>query len=94
MILKPQQSSQVLLCGASSTEAGNSAGEVVGDPFLPETATPHSIMRIHAAGVFVLLMRPQMEDSNDFVAPFVITHPQVISDIKGNVILPGDILLT
>lgn len=93
MILKPQKSSQVSLCWASSTEAGNSAGEVVGDPFLPETATPHGIKRIHAAGVSLLLMRLQMEDSNDIVAPFLITHPQVISDTKNEVILPGDILL-
>lgn len=39
-------------------------------------------------------MRLQTEDSNDIVAPFLITHPQVISDIKDNVIFPGDILLT
>lgn len=67
---------------------------MVGDPFLPETATPHGIKRIHAAGVSVLLMRLQTEDSNDIVAPFLITHPQVISDIKDNVIFPGGILLT
>lgn len=94
VILKSQKSSQVSLCSVFSTEAGNSAGEVVGDPFLPETATPHTIKRIHAAGVSVLLMGLQMEDSNDIVASFIITHSQVISDNKDNGILPGDILLT
>lgn len=36
----------------------------------------------------------RLEDTNDIVAPFLITDPQVISDIKDNVILPGDILPT
>lgn len=35
-----------------------------------------------------------MEDSKDLVAPFLIAHPLVLSDIKDNVVLPGDILLT
>lgn len=94
VILKPQKSSQVLFCWTSSTEAENSAVEVVGDPFLSETATPQGIKRIHTAGVSVLLMGLRLEDTNDIVAPFLITDPQVISDIKDNVILPGDILPT
>lgn len=35
-----------------------------------------------------------MENSKDLAAPFLITHPLVFSDIKDNVVLPGDILLT
>lgn len=94
MILKSQKSSQVSLRWVASAEAGNSAGEVEGDPFLPETATPHGIKRIYAAWLSVLLRRLQMENSKDLVAPFLITHPLVFSDIKDNVVLPGDILLT
>jgi len=67
---------------------------MVGDPFLPETATPRSIKRIYAAWFSVLLRRLQMEDSKDLVAPFLFTHPLVFSGIKDNVVLPGDILLT
>lgn len=44
--------------------------------------------------VSLLLKRLQMEDSKDLVAPFLITHPLVFSDVKDNVVLPGDILLT
>lgn len=93
MVLKAQKSSQISVCWAASAEAGNSAGEVVGDPFLPEKATAHGIKRIYAAWVSVL-RRLQMEDSEDLVAPFLITCPLVFSDIKDNVVLPGDILLT
>lgn len=57
MILKSQKSSQVSLRWVASAEAGNSAGEVEGDPFLPETATPRGIKRIYAAWVSVLLRK-------------------------------------
>lgn len=67
---------------------------MVGDPSLPETATSHGIKRIYAAWVSVILRRLQMEDSKDLVALFLIIHPLVFFDIKGSVVLPGDILLT
>lgn len=40
------------------------------------------------------MRRVKVEDSKDLVFPFIMIHSLVLSDIKDNVILLSDLLLT